>query len=518
MKKLSYLFAVAASAACLCACTDVTDALPAEQIPADARSTLGADVVLQWNNEEQTIDGFGVAQAGWSDYLYAHRKRQEIMDVMFGQDGLRLSILRGEVFPHYDETTFNMDEDINLSLDDPFFDIDFNRDENRVAEGIAQRNGQLWIMKKAKQEYGVDKLIFSVWSALAYMKSNGSTSQGFLKRGSYQAFADYLSNFCDAYTAAGLPVYAISPANEPEYAASWNSCLWLPGTTTLGPFIVNNLGPKLRQTHPETRIIFGENAQWSAILGFIMGSKNYVRDILNLNPKITNFPVIAAGHGYVDPVTGNMDAAVVRAVLACVRVVEQHGQAGVGGEDTHPLDLIHLGGEKGHELPQRVQILIHHLGDEQIVVHVGVVVHRHEIEGEVAGEPAVPAADHHVGHVEDPVGVHIVVDRGTVGTRRIGAVEVQNLLPVLRPGIGQPGLVAVGADRGGLGLVEIVLVAVTVSHVGIERGIEGVETADRRPLFGVIPHQHLQERAGHPLFLVKKVCGASAPPRRSCSR
>ena len=136
------------------------------------------------------------------------------------------------------------------------------------------------------------------------MKSNGSTSQGFLKRGSYQAFADYLSNFCDAYTAAGLPVYAISPANEPEYAASWNSCLWLPGTTTLGPFIVNNLGPKLRQTHPETRIIFGENAQWSAILGFIMGSKNYVRDILNLNPKITNFPVIAAGHGYVDPVTG----------------------------------------------------------------------------------------------------------------------------------------------------------------------------------------------------------------------
>ena len=156
MKKLSYLFAVAASAACLCACTDVTDALPAEQIPADARSTLGADVVLQWNNEEQTIDGFGVAQAGWSDYLYAHRKRQEIMDVMFGQDGLRLSILRGEVFPHYDETTFNMDEDINLSLDDPFFDIDFNRDENRVAEGIAQRNGQLWIMKKAKQEYGVD--------------------------------------------------------------------------------------------------------------------------------------------------------------------------------------------------------------------------------------------------------------------------------------------------------------------------------------------------------------------------
>ena len=73
MKKLSYLFAVAASAACLCACTDVTDVLPAEQIPADARSTLGADVVLPWNNEVHSIDGFGVAQSAGTDYLYAHR-------------------------------------------------------------------------------------------------------------------------------------------------------------------------------------------------------------------------------------------------------------------------------------------------------------------------------------------------------------------------------------------------------------------------------------------------------------
>lgn len=303
MKKMISMLAVTVSAACLLSCTDATELSPVEQGAVNSRSVSGADVVLQWNTEEQTIDGFGVAQAGWSDYLYAHRKRDEIMDTMFGQNGLRLSILRGEVFPHYDEATFNMDENIDLPLDDPFFDIDFNTDAHRTEEAVAQRNGQLWIMKKAKQQYGVDRLIFSTWSAPAYMKSNGSTSKGSLSRSHYQAFADYLSAFCDAYTKAGLPVYAISPANEPEYAAEWNSCLWLPGTTTLGPFIVNNLGPKLAQTHPETKIIFGENAQWSAILGFVMGSKNYVRDILNLNTRITNFPVIAAGHGYIDPVT-----------------------------------------------------------------------------------------------------------------------------------------------------------------------------------------------------------------------
>lgn len=93
---------------------------------------------------------------------------------MFGQDGFCFSIFRGEVFFYYDEIMFNMDEDINLFLDDFFFDIDFNCDENCVVEGIVQCNGQLWIMKKVKQEYGVDKFIFFVWFVLVYMKSNGS--------------------------------------------------------------------------------------------------------------------------------------------------------------------------------------------------------------------------------------------------------------------------------------------------------------------------------------------------------
>lgn len=303
MKALKTLLGIAISVAYLSACSDGGEIVLQNQGSALSRSVGNSDVVLQWNNEEQKIDGFGVAQAGWSDFLYAHRKRNEVMDVLFGQNGLKLNILRGEVFPHYDANTFNLDANIDLPLDDPFFDTDFSADGNEAAEAIAQRNGQLWIAKKAKQEYNVDKLIFSSWTPPASMKSNGSTSNGYLKILSYQAYANYLSAFCDAYKSVGLPVYAISPANEPEYAATWNSCLWLPGTTTVGPFIVNNLGPTLKKSHPDTKIIFGENAQWSAILGFIMGSKNYVRDILTVNTRITNFPIIAAGHGYIDPVT-----------------------------------------------------------------------------------------------------------------------------------------------------------------------------------------------------------------------
>lgn len=111
-------------------CTDKSaDVLPDGSNPVQTKAASGSQVTLQWTQEKQVIDGFGIAQAGWTDYLYAHRKREEVMNLLFGADGLHLSILRGEVFPHYwakeGDTSFYMDEDYNMSLNDPFFDIDF---------------------------------------------------------------------------------------------------------------------------------------------------------------------------------------------------------------------------------------------------------------------------------------------------------------------------------------------------------------------------------------------------------
>lgn len=54
-------------------------------------------IVIRWNDCEQTIDGFGIAQAGWAKELFAFKNRKQVMDKMFGNDGLRLNILRGEI-------------------------------------------------------------------------------------------------------------------------------------------------------------------------------------------------------------------------------------------------------------------------------------------------------------------------------------------------------------------------------------------------------------------------------------
>lgn len=304
MRTIKLLGSIAFSTCLLLSCSDSSNnLLPELDSPATTRAVGASEVVLQWNSEKQTIDGFGVAQAGWTDYLYAHRKRNEVMNLLFGNDGLHLNILRGEVYPHFWENEtdkdFNMDEDINMSLNDPFFDIDFSADGNEASEAIAQRKGQLWITKQAKETYNVNKLVFSVWSAPAYMKDNGSVSKGSLSTSHYQAFADYLSSFCDAYKSAGLNVYALSPANEPEYAASWNSCQW--SYNQLGKFLANNMIPTFKEKQPGVKIIFGENAQWNKVWYVYQGSKTFTNNIISNYPAVAQYPVIAAGHGYPNP-------------------------------------------------------------------------------------------------------------------------------------------------------------------------------------------------------------------------
>lgn len=253
---------------------------------------------IGWDDEKQTIDGFGVAQAGWADRLYAHQKRDEVMNLMFGSDGLHLSILRGEIFPHYWESPsdkdFNLNDPIDLPLTDP---VVTEKTDDRM------RRAQLWVSKEAKEKYQVDKLFFSVWSAPAHMKSNGKVSQGELKENCFQDFADYLSAFYKAYASIGLEPYAISPSNEPGYAAPWNSSLWT--ADKMGQFITQNLGPTFGKDSVNAHIVFGENPFWSAVSSQanFVSSQHFVNTILTDYPEISRFQPIAAGHGYTLPDT-----------------------------------------------------------------------------------------------------------------------------------------------------------------------------------------------------------------------
>ena len=234
-------------------------------------------ILLHIQKKGQIIDGFGIAQAGWADELYLHHKRTEVMDKLFGDEGLRLSIMRGEVFPQW----------ATDSTDDH-----------------AKRRAQLWLTRYAKGVCNVDKLIFSTWSPPAYMKSNANVSHGYLKQEYYQAFADYLVAFCKAYEEAGLKLYAISPSNEPGYEAPWNSCKWTP--QQMGTFLADYLEPAMKKYCPGVRIIYGENPSWSnpdhPKLQFL-SSQKFVEEIIDAHPAMDSNMYIASGHGYEIPLS-----------------------------------------------------------------------------------------------------------------------------------------------------------------------------------------------------------------------
>jgi len=86
-------------------------------------------------------------------------------------------------------------------------------------------------------KYAIDKhgaiILASPWTMPAAMKepqqleaksSSGVTSS--LKRECYEEYALYLERFCAFMRDKGAPVYAVSIQNEPDWAATYEGCLW----------------------------------------------------------------------------------------------------------------------------------------------------------------------------------------------------------------------------------------------------------------------------------------------------
>ena len=69
-------------------------------------------------------------------------------------------------------------------------------------------------------------IIATPWTPPAWMKSNNSQSGGMLLPANYTAFAAHLKAFADTMAAYGVSLYGISVQNEPDFNASYQSCLW----------------------------------------------------------------------------------------------------------------------------------------------------------------------------------------------------------------------------------------------------------------------------------------------------
>ncbi|MFC4104172.1 glycoside hydrolase family 30 beta sandwich domain-containing protein [Paenibacillus xanthanilyticus] len=237
----------------------LTDLSTGTRLAKQANLTFGPDdgaagtsIVVDENTQYQQMDGFGAsitdASAWLLNYKLTSAKRAEVMEKLFGQTGIGLSLLR---------------QTIGAS--------DFNWEiysYNETAGDTAMNNFSIardmpYIVPMVKQARGVNpnlKVMAAAWSPPGWMKKGQfpdavhPMATGYLDPQYYGAYANYLIKFIQAYQGQGIPIYAISPVNEPglqikDYPTTYMSI------SDHNNFIKNNLGPAMRNAGLGTKIM-----------------------------------------------------------------------------------------------------------------------------------------------------------------------------------------------------------------------------------------------------------------------
>jgi glucuronoarabinoxylan endo-1,4-beta-xylanase len=202
-------------------------------------TVITGQTAINWSNVHQTIDGFGASTAQATQALPTN-----LADFFFRADtGIGLSIVRSEVMP--DMATCS------------------GQGACVQSSGATILKGELEIIQQA-QARGVTTFFASSWSPPGPMKSNGSWGSGgrFIgNTANYAAYATLLASYVSLLKANGVPLYAISPQNEPEVSAGYQSATW--NSQEFHDFIPYLHAALGTAGVGNTQIMFPENDCWS---------------------------------------------------------------------------------------------------------------------------------------------------------------------------------------------------------------------------------------------------------------
>ncbi|MCL1933258.1 MAG: glucosylceramidase [Candidatus Azobacteroides sp.] len=199
----------------------------------------------------QTIDGFGFALTGGSATLIngldAKTKDDLLKElILTDSTGIGVSYLRVSIgASDLSASTFTYDDtpgDSTLQ----YFNMNMEKtDLIPVLQKIIALNSDI-------------KIIATPWSAPAWMKTNnnlygGGDTPGRLKPECYDVYARYFVKYIQTMEAAGIPIEAVTPQNEPLNA--WNNPAMLMEAGEEADFIKNYLAPQFKAVGIKTKII-----------------------------------------------------------------------------------------------------------------------------------------------------------------------------------------------------------------------------------------------------------------------
>jgi glucosylceramidase len=221
------------------------------------RGSLSADVVIDVHKTYQTMDGFGAAMTDSSAWLLQNKlnalQRAVLLRELYGPPpNLNLNMMRLTI----GASDFSL---APYTLDDvPAGEIDPALQHFNVAPNL------LYVIPTVREVLSINpqlRIIASSWSAPAWMKTSENVIGGSLLEQYESVFADYLVKYLDAYRSYGIPIFALTLQNEPNFVP-----LTYPGmemtAATRARIVGQYLGPKLARRKPVTRILEWDH-NWS---------------------------------------------------------------------------------------------------------------------------------------------------------------------------------------------------------------------------------------------------------------
>ena len=197
----------------------------------------GAKITLHPEQNFQSIDGFGFTLTGGSAQLIQQlepTKRAALLQELFGKNGI--SVLRiGVGATDLDATVFSYeDKPRKFSLEPSKADL------IPVLQQILTINPAI-------------KLMATPWSPPTWMKDNGESKGGSLLEKHYTTYANYLANYIQAMEKEGIPIWALTPQNEPLHPGN-NPSMYM-SSQMQANFIKTALGPVFTKRNIKTKII-----------------------------------------------------------------------------------------------------------------------------------------------------------------------------------------------------------------------------------------------------------------------
>jgi glucosylceramidase len=174
----------------------------------------GAPVIsVDPSRKYQEMIGFGGAMTDASAFLIQTRMsatdRERLMQDLFGRDsGVGFSFVRVPMgASDFSVRHYSYDDIAGAEGDSSLahFSID------------ADRAAKLPLLRRALAINPRLKVVASPWSPPAWMKTTNSLIKGTLRQDYYDSFAEYFVKFIRGYGAAGVPIYAITIQNEPNF-------------------------------------------------------------------------------------------------------------------------------------------------------------------------------------------------------------------------------------------------------------------------------------------------------------